>query len=552
MIPGGLVPALVGHRRAGDALALIAGLATPLAFAPFDLAFLAPLALAALFLSWLAASAARAFWRGWLFGAGMFGAGVSWVANSFLIMHVAPPVAIVLTAGLIALFALYPGMSAWLLRRFVPGPAALRLLVAFPAGWTLTEWLRGWLFTGFPWLELGYTQVDTPLRGWFAVLGVHGTTFALALSAGALAYLVASTGRRRWTALVVPAALAGAGGALATLAWTAPAGEPLRVVLVQGNVAQERKWLPEMREPTLDRYLALSRRHAGADLVVWPETALPGLYRSFGPFLRGLDREFAASGSGVLLGVPRRDEDSGNLFNSLVLHGSAQGVYHKRHLVPFGEYLPWRPLLLPLTKLLGVPSPDFDHGPDLPLPSIGAHPLGLSICYEIAFATEVASALPEAELLFTVSNDAWFGSSFGPHQHFQIARVRAMEAGRYLGRATNTGISGVVSPSGTVLESSPQFEIDVIEADMTPMSGATPYVTLGNRPVVGGALALLLAALVAGRRRQGRVPAGAATRHAFGGGPPGDRERAARRQAFSPRSPRAGGDAAPSPGAWRG
>ena len=504
MIPGGLVPALARHPRAGDALALIAGLATPLAFAPFEFVLVAPLALAALFLSWLEVSAARAFWRGWLFGAGMFGAGVSWIANSFLIVHVALPVAIVLSAGLIAVLALYPGMSAWLLRRFVPGPAPLLLLVAFPAGWTLTEWLRGWLFTGFPWLELGYTQVDTPLRGWFAVLGVHGTTFALALSAGALAYLVASTSRRRWTVLALPAALGGAGGGLATVSWTAPAGEPLRVVLVQGNVAQERKWLPEMREPTLHRYLALSRGHADADLVVWPETALPGLYRSFGPFLRGLDREFAARGTGVLLGVPWRDEDSGRLFNSLVLHGSAQGVYHKRHLVPFGEYLPWRPLLLPLTRLLGVPSPDFDRGPDLPLPSFGGHPLGLSICYEIAFAAEVASALPEAELLFTVSNDAWFGSSFGPHQHLQIARARAMETGRYLGRATNTGISGVVSPSGTVLHRSPQFEIDVIEADLAPMSGATPYVTLGNRPVVGGALALLLAALVAGRRRQGR------------------------------------------------
>ena len=487
------------HRRAGDAVALIAGLAMPLAFAPFDLSPVAPFALAALYLSWLETSPARALWRGWLFGVGMFGAGISWIANSFLIVHVALPVSLILTVGLIAVLALYPGVTAWLLRRFFPGSPAAHLLVAFPAGWVLMEWLRGWLFTGFSWLELGYSQVDTPLRGWFAILGVHGVTFTLALSAGALACLAASTSRWRWSAMAVPAVLWGMGGVLAMVGWTEPAGEPLRVALVQGNVAQERKWLPEMRQPTLDRYLALSRQHAGVDLVVWPETALPGFYQDFAPFVHALDREFGANGTGVLVGAPWRDEGRGSVFNSLVLHGSAQGVYHKRHLVPFGEYLPLRSLLLPLTKLLGVPSPNFRRGPDLPLPSFRGHPVGLSICYEIAFASEIAAVLPEAELLLTVSNDAWFGASIGPHQHLQIARARAMETGRFLGRATNTGISAVVSPAGALLASSPQFEIDVIEADVTPMSGATPYVTLGNPPVVGGAIVLLLVTLAAGR-----------------------------------------------------
>ena len=476
----------------------------PFAFAPFALAPVAPIAVAALYLSWLDAPPARALWRGWLFGAGMFGAGVSWIVHSFLLVQVAPPVAFALTGGLIALIALYPGLTAYLVRRFAPVYSPL--LVAFPAAWVLMEWSRGWLFTGFPWLELGYTQIDTPLGGWFALLGVHGVSFAVALTGGAIACLAASPGARRWAALALPAALWGAGGAFGSVAWTAPEGEPVRVALVQGNVAQEDKWLPEMREPTLARYLALSRRHRDADLIVWPETALPALYQRMGPFVRALDREFAATGTGLLLGVPWRDEGQERVFNSLVLQGTEQGVYHKRHLVPFGEYLPLRPLLLPLTRVLGVPSPDFSPGPRLPLPRVSGHPVALHICYEIAFAAEVAAALPEAAFLVTVSNDAWFGTSIGPHQHLEIARARAMETGRYLARATNTGISALVAPSGAVLARAPQFEVHVLEADMVPMTGATPYVAVGNRPVVGAALVLLLTALAVGRRTRGIRP----------------------------------------------
>ena len=485
----------------GDALALGAGLAMPLAFAPHALGPVAPLAVAALYLSWLDASPARALWRGWLFGAGAFGAGVSWIVHSFLIVQVALPVALLLTGGLIALLAFYPALAGYLVRRFVAASPARVLLAASPAAWLLMEWTRGWLLTGFPWLELGYSQVEGPLGGWFAVLGVHGVSFAVALTGGTLAFLAASVERWRWMALALPLALWGAGSGLGLVGWTEPRGAPLRVALVQGNIAQEEKWRPEMREPTLARYIALSRRHAGARLVVWPETALPAIYQSMEPFARALDAEFAAAGASLLLGVPWRDEERDRVFNSLVLLGSERGLYHKRHLVPFGEYLPFRPFLLPITRALGVPSPDFSRGPPTPLPSVAGHPVALSICYEIAFAAEVAASLLEAAFLVTVSNDAWFGASIGPHQHLEIARARAMETGRYLARATNTGISALVSPTGEVLARSPQFEVDVIEADMVPMSGATPYVRAGNAPAVGAALALLLFALAGPGRR---------------------------------------------------
>ena len=490
------------HVGAGDALALVSGLATPLAFAPFGLAPLAPVAFAGLCLSWLDAPPARALWRGWLFGAGAFGAGVSWIVHSFLVVDAPLPVAVLLTAGLIALLAFYPGFTGFLVRRFLPGRVALVPLVAMPGAWALMEWVRGWLFTGFPWLELGYTQIDWPLGGWFAVLGVHGVSLAVALTGGALAYVAAFSGPRRWWVLALPLALWSAGGGLDPLAWTRPAGAPLRVALAQGNIPQDEKWLPEMREPTLARYIALSRRHAAAHLIVWPETALPAVYQSVEPLAQALDREFAARGAALLLGVPWRDEARDRYYNTLVLLGTERGLYHKRHLVPFGEYLPFRSLLLPLTRLLGVPSPDFSRGPSMPLPSVAGHSLALSICYEIAFAAELAASLPEARLLINVSNDAWFGASIGPHQHFEIARARAKETGRYLARATNTGISALISPRGAVLERLPQFEIGAIEAEMVPMDGATPYVRMGNAPVLGTASALLLVPFLASRRRR--------------------------------------------------
>ena len=489
------------YRKTSDALSLGAGLAMPLAFAPYALGPVAPIAVAVLCLCWLDASPSRALWRGWLFGAGAFGAGVSWIVNSFLVAHVAPPVALFLTGGLIALLAVYPALVGYLVRRFLSGSPGTVLLAALPGVWTLMEWTRGWLLTGFPWLELGYSQIDWPLGGWFAVLGVHGVTFATVHSAGALAFLAASASRRRWIALALPLVLWAAGAALDSVAWTRPAGEPLRAALVQGNIPQERKWRPEMREPTLNRYLDLSRRHAGADLVVWPETALPATYQSVEPLARALDREFAATGTALLFGVPWHDEAQDRLYNSLVLLGSERGLYHKRHLVPFGEYLPLRYFLLPITRALGVPSPDFSRGPVTPLLSVAGHPIAPTICYEIAFAAEVAALLPEAELLVTVSNDAWFGASIGPHQHLEIARARAKETGRYLARATNTGISALVSPGGAVLARSPQFEVDVIEAEVAPMSGATPYVRAGNVPALGAAFALLFVTIVRARRR---------------------------------------------------
>jgi apolipoprotein N-acyltransferase len=271
-------------------------------------------------------------------------------------------------------------------------------------------------------------------------------------------------------------------------------------------VPQDEKWLAKMRAPTLERYLALTRAHWSADLIVWPESALPGLRDNFDAYVAALAAEARANGSFVIFGVPVVDRSSLEFFNSVFVVGGDEMVYHKRHLVPFGEYLPLDALIRPVTEFLGLPVADFSLGPrSQALLQAAGHPLGVSVCYEIAFGNEIAEALPEAALLVTVSNDAWFGTSLGPHQHMQIARARALETGRYLLRATNTGITVIVGPDGVIQGRVPQFEIQVLEGKVFPMRGSTPYARSGDAAVIAVITFVLIGAAVARRPRAART-----------------------------------------------
>ena len=490
------------HGVAVDAACVAAGAALPLAFAPFGLYPVAFASLAALFLAWRGCrTPRRAFLRGWLFGIGAFGAGLSWVYESFGFANVPAPLAFGLTVGLVGCLALYPAVLGWIVVRVAPGGDAPRLLAVYPAAWTLWEWLRGWAFTGLPWLQAGYSQIDGPAAGWLPVVGVHGVGALVAVAAGALAWVLARRDRRALAVLGAVAALWGSGAALGRVDWVRPAGVPVTVAIVQGNVAQDRKWRPEMRTPTLERYAALTRGHFDADLVVWPESATPGFLDTLEEFTRGIRAEAVERGSAVLTGVPVRDAPGGPYLNAVVMLGPDPGVYYKRRLVPFGEYLPFGPVLRPGLEALGIRMADFSPGPPEQAPiRLGPYPLGVSICYEIAFGAAVRLDLPEAALLVTVSNDAWFGDSIGPHQHLEIARVRAAETGRWLVRATNTGLSAVVSPRGEVRARLPQFEIAAGTFEVVPMRGETPYVRIGDAPIVA-VLALWFAAGAVRARR---------------------------------------------------
>jgi len=489
--PGAWYLDLFSGRR-GDMLSLLAGAALPLGFAPFQLSLLAVLSTALLFLLWLDIAPRRAFLRGWLFGVGMFGVGVSWVHVSFFEFgNVSLPLSVVLTALFAMSLALYPALLGYLLTRLLPGAAQpgrrLLLVAVFPAGWTLFEWLRGWFLTGFPWLNLGYSQTDTPLRGLAPLFGVYGISLAVALSAALLVVVVrgpAATARLRYAAAL---ALFWLGPWLFSNAqWTQPLGEPLRVALIQGNVAQDLKWLAGQRQRTLDLYASLTRKHWDRDLIVWPETAVPAFYHQVAEdYLTPLAKEARARGTDLLVGLPYLDPASNRYYNSMLSLGAQLGFYHKRHLVPFGEYVPFKGILGGIIDFLQVPMSDFSAGNgDHLLLDVAGHKAGISICYEDAFGEEVIEGLPRAGLLVNVSNDAWFGDSMAPHQHLQIARMRALETGRPMLRATNNGVSAIIDHRGTVTGRSPQFAVDVLRGSIQPMQGATPYVRFGNYPVV--------------------------------------------------------------------
>ncbi len=477
-------------------VALLAGLALPFAFAPFGLFPLAIISPAILFWLWRQMSARQAFFSGYLFGVGYFGLGASWVAVSmYRFGGMGMALSLLSTVLFVLVLAAFPALVGWLYRRYFPGfSSSLRLLLVLPALWGLLEWTRGWILTGFPWLALGYSQTDSPLAGVAPLLGVYGIGWLLTLSAGLLVLAWQLPGRR-WLPLVSLLGIWLLGSGLSQVEWSAPAGAPLRASLIQGNVPQNLKWLPEQRQPTIDLYARLSRQHwADSDIVIWPETALPAYYHQAERFLQGLAAEAARHGSNLMLGLPVRPASAPDTYyNSVVAVTDPPQIYSKHHLVPFGEYIPLKWLLGNLLDILQVPMADFSRGAAVQPPlEVAGQKIAVSICYEDAFGEEVIRALPAATLLVNVSNDAWFGDSLAPHQHLQMARMRSLETARPMFRATNNGISALIDHRGRVTARSPQFEVFVLSGSLQPRSGATPYVLGGNYPL----LALLLSSLL--------------------------------------------------------
>jgi apolipoprotein N-acyltransferase len=491
---------------AADLLALAGGGLLPLAFAPFELAPLALIGPALLLWVWQHGEPRRGLWRGWLFGLGMFGVGTSWVHVSIHEYgHTGLPLSIALTALLVAYLALFPAALGFGFRRLFPNPGHWANLAAFPAAWTLFEGLRGWLFTGFPWLDLGYSQLGWPLSGLAPVLGVAGVSWALALSAAlGLALLQHRAARVRAALLAAFALLWGSAAGLGQVAWTQAVGVPLRVALLQGNIPQDLKWAPEQRRETVKLYLRLTFENEQRDLVVWPETALPVYRHQAEEMLADLDADLRKSDTAALIGMPTMDPDGKRYYNSLLALGTGQGLYHKRHLVPFGEYLPLDHLLRGLINFFSLPMSDFSAGvrrqPPLRVKGI---PIAPSICYEVAYPEEVRDWLPAAQMLVSVSNDAWFGHSIGPFQHLQIAQMRALEGGRYLLRATNTGLTAIIDERGELRAQAPQFAVAALPGEAQPRVGATPFVRWGATPVWLGALLVLALALARCRRNRG-------------------------------------------------
>ena len=486
-----VVRKLVTHSKAALLWCFLAGASLPLAFAPFNLFLLAYFAPLVLFYYWSEASPKRAALLGFLFGLGLFGVGVSWVYVAIHVFGYAPvPLAVLMTSAFVGTLALYPALQGYvsvkLQQRFGLSRVASVLLI-YPTVWVLIEWLRGWFLTGFPWLNLGYSQLNTPLAGMAPLFGVYAVSGITALTAAmVLVILLTNKHKTRWLLAAGLTVLFVGATALSVVDWTDKQGDPIQVSLIQGNAPQFTKWDPDQIQARLDLYADLTHQHWDSDLIFWPENAMTTFYHTLvDDYFTPLVAEAKQHGSDLVVGVPVLNEDTGDYYSSFVVPGDNPEMYHKRHLVPFGEFMPLESLLRGLVAFFDLPMSSFSRGSDeqQPLKAAGQL-LAPTVCYEDAFGEEVINLLPAATVLINGSNNAWYGDSFAPHQHLQISRMRAVETGRPLLRATTNGISAIIDHKGYIVKHSPQFKTYVLSGEVQPRSGATLYVQWGNWPVI--------------------------------------------------------------------
>jgi apolipoprotein N-acyltransferase len=322
-------------------------------------------------------------------------------------------------------------------------------------------------------------------------------SLAVLVTAGALLTLVLGSMRERAVAAAAVAAVWLGGLAARGQSFTEAQERALDVALAQGNIAQDLKYRPEQLPPMMVLYHELTKQSAGSDLVIWPEAAIPALLEDVEPYLAAVQQTAERQASTVLLGILRLPEgaQSREEFQNVVVSLTDEPqVYVKRHLVPFGEFFPVPDFIRSWMRYMNLPTADAIPGAaDQPPFEVAGEKLAITICYEDVFGAEQLHYLPEATLLVNVTNDAWFGDSIAPHQHLQIARVRAAEAGRYLLRAANTGVTAVIDPHGNLVDTLPQFRVGVLKATVRGYTGSTPYARFGNYLVVVLAAGVLVA-----------------------------------------------------------
>ena len=480
-------------------LSVFAGILFTLAFAPFNFSYLAPLALCLLFTAWHNTSPQQALLRGYLFGFGSFGLGVSWV---YISIHdfggSSPLIAASLTFLFVGFWALFPALAGYLSVKIQLLNNRNRSYLTSPVVWMLVEYLRGNLvLNGFPWLQSAYSQLDTPLASYIPVVGGYGTGFLVALTASGLLAIVQKP-RCRYFLMCALLSIWGTGSYLQSLSWTQAVGEPIKVSLLQGNITQDQKWRPENKLNTLRWYQTMTEAHWDSAIIVWPETSIPAYLSDVNDwFLRPLSQAAEEHQTSIIVSLPINNTETNEKYNAVMTLGKDTGNYKKTHLLPFGEYLPWQPISGLILNNLGMRLGLFTEGAiDQPLLKAAGYPFITTICYEDAFDELALNQLSAAAFLINVTNDGWFGQSIEPHQHLQIARMRALETGRYLLRATNTGATAIVDPKGKILRQAPLFEATVLTDRIIPMQGLTPYAHLGEKPVLIFLMILFLTLLL--------------------------------------------------------
>lgn len=486
-------------------LSLLLGLIVSFAFAPHSYYFVEIFSLGAMLGLARARSRKMASLMWFCFGIGMFGYGVWWIQVS--VHQFGLPLysfSVSVTAALIIVQALHIGIFGWMSHPFLQSKDWRVAIAGVPVSWVLIEFLRGWFGSGFPWLLLGYAHVESMLGALAPIGGVHLVSYAVVFLTTSL---ISLSVHRKPTPLILAGMLIATAYGLRFTAWSEPIEAGTRQVgLVQAAIPQEIKWHPDVREPSINLYRQLSENLWDTDVVIWPETAIPAFPDEVPNTLTELAERASSEKATLLVGMATRDKPDVKVgrriyFNSLIKVGDANvskvsasvesnatniaASYNKRHLVPFGEYMPFDAVLRPITDKLNVPMSDFSSGKSENV-TIRANDMifGVSICYEDAYAQLLRDALPSANVLVNISNDAWFGDTIAPHQHLQISQMRARELARFMLRATNTGISAIIDEQGRVIAKSEQFEPEVLRGEFKLLGGQTPYARFGAAPIL--------------------------------------------------------------------
>lgn len=468
-------------------IGLLAGAIGITSFSPYNFwpsYFVTLIAFTTLVIS--SSTAKTAFWRGTSVGLGFFGAGISWVFVSIDTYGqvgdiVATLITLLFVLVITAFWSLSACLSWYLIQRFKNIPPAL--LIAFSL--LLGEFARSHLFTGFPWLLPGYSIQETWLYELLPIGGIWLTSAIVVITACLIPGRLFSN--HSHAALIIIMIAAWSSGLYLHYfpeKWVTQTGT-IKTTLVQGNVAQDLKWQRSTASESLAYYEKAAQEHLDSDLVVWPETAITYLYQQVKPFLAPFRKELVDSNTTLITGVPDYDTTKKTYYNAMWATGNGHGLYYKRHLVPFGEYIPFSSIIGPILDIFGMPmssfSPGKEHQPDL---NVGPWKAAPFICYEIVYPEQVRKRVHDSDFLITISNDGWFGASIGPWQHLQIAQFRAKETGRYLIRSTNTGVSAIVDENGKIASEAPQFKRTTLTSDVKTFKGLTPYVQWGYWPVL--------------------------------------------------------------------
>ncbi len=472
-----------------NAFSFLLGLALVFCYAPFSQYWLIAIILPTWLFTLQGKSAKAASKQGFIFAFGWFAAGISWVHVSIDQFGGLPLVVSLLLMLLLCLYlAIFLALACYLAARF-SHQQKLNLWLLLPL-WLLAEFLRGVLFTGFPWLTLGYSQIDGPLASFAPVIGEKGISALVIIISIAIVYLIKQ--RKVFINVCLLLLISLTSLIFHNTNWVLPTGKVVKTLLVQANIKQEMKWAPELTWPTMLKYLDLTRQHYPADLIIWPESAITAVEPSTQAqdFLQLSESSSVLNNSAIITGIIDYNLDTKNYYNNLIVLGKYAAAdelgsyqynnnnrYSKHHLLPIGEFVPFADWLRPLAPFFNLPMSSFSRGEYVQsnLVANGYNLLPL-ICFEVAFSEQLSANFSnQTNLLLTVSNDAWFGDSHGPHQHLEIVRMRALEFGRPFLRSTNNGITAVVDHQGEIIKQIPQFQEAVLSVDVPLVTGLTPY-----------------------------------------------------------------------------